>query len=114
MNFTKPIGWITFLIGLLLILLTLFYLYNIFTGSYQIPQIFTFESSYDTQIPANEAEAVELMVKKMIENLLPGETLSNLLNLVIWFMGAGLIIFGGTQIANLGIRLIKIPSHRQE
>lgn len=110
MDFSKFIGWLTFLVGVSTILFTLYSSYNIFTGKTAVPEIFSIETketqSTQGKIPTNQ-EDVGQIISEQLKNLLPIDTFSKLLNLTIWTMGAGIFIFGGSQIASLGIKLIK-------
>ena len=46
-------------------------------------------------------------ISKQLGELLPPETLPKILNLISWSILAGILIFGGGQIASLGIKIIK-------
>jgi len=109
MDLAKIIGWLTFLAGISIILFTLYFSYNIFTGKVEVPEIFAFE--LETQPTQGETPGLQdqlgQMITEQLKNILPLEAISTLLNLVVWAMGAGLLIFGGSQIAGLGIKLIK-------
>ena len=52
-------------------------------------------------------EIIQEQIEKQLEKLLPKDTLPKLLNLVAWSILAGILIFGGSQISNIGIKLIK-------
>jgi len=47
------------------------------------------------------------MISEQLKGILPVDTLPKILNLAIWSMLAWILIFGGAQIASLGIKLIK-------
>ena len=93
MVLTKIIGWLIFSIGLAIIIWTLFTSYNIFTKQTVVPQVFEME--------------LESMVSEQLKGLLPTDFLPELLNLMSWSILAGILIFGGSQISYLGIKLIK-------
>jgi len=50
---------------------------------------------------------MEKMLSEQLKGVIPTDTLPKILNLIVWSMLAGLLIFGGSQIAGLGIKLIK-------
>ena len=111
MDLTKIIGWLTFFGGISIILFTLYFSYNIFTGNAAVPEIFVFELE-KIQTPVQEGiptsqEGFGKMIIEQLKDILPLGDMTKLLNLGVWMMGAGLLIFGGSQIANLGIKLIK-------
>ncbi len=111
MDTTKTIGWGTFLMGIFIILFTINFTYNIFTGKEKAPEIFDFEivktepETLNDGLPS-QSQMVEMMMRELKE-LLPAESISKTLDLVVWTMGAGILILGGNQVASLGIKLIK-------
>ena len=110
MNLTKIIGWLTFLAGVSIVLFTLYSSYNIFTGKMDIPEIFQASGFSDTfDVQRGEADALPVIIRT-IKGIFPSDAISKFLNLSVWMMLAGILIFGGTQVANLGIKLIKTPA----
>jgi len=116
MNYaTKIFGWVLLMAGIILIVWTLYSSYNIFTGKTEIPGIFKIEAKETPapmtgKIPTTQAELqkeMEKMIGEQLKGILPVDTLPRLLNLIVWSMLAGLLIFGGSQISSLGIKLIK-------
>ena len=106
----KIVGWILILAGIVLIIWTLYSSYNIFTGKVEIPEVFKIEQKEKTQEPTNgETQEIQAQLEEMIgeklTGLIPADTFPNLLNLIVWLMLAFVLIFGGTQIASLGIKL---------
>jgi hypothetical protein len=47
------------------------------------------------------------MIGEQLKGMVPLDSLPKLLNLAVWSMLAFILIFGGAQIASLGIKLIK-------
>ena len=110
MNFTKIFGWILLLSGVLIIAWTLYSSYNIFTAKTAVPEIFEIgeEKALSQKEETQDLEAqMEEMIGKQLQGLLPVDTIPKMLNLAVWAMLAGILIFGGAQISNLGIKLIK-------
>ena len=87
MNVTKIAGWGTFLIGIFIILFTINFTYNIFTGKEEVPEIFNFEivetesKTLNDGLPS-QSQIVEMMMGELKE-LLPAESISKVLNLVV-------------------------------
>ncbi len=119
MSLTKVIGWLTFLAGISIVLFTLYSSYNIFTGKMDILEIFQASGFSDTfDVQGDEADALPVIIRA-IKGIFPLDAIPKFLNLAVWMMLAGILIFGGAQIANLGIKLIKAPteprtSHRDK
>ena len=110
MNFSKIAGWLLLIVGLIIIGWTLFSSYNIFTGKTAAPEIFEMP---EEEVLSQEREAQDLkaqfekMIGEQIKGLIPLDILPEILNLVVWSMLAFILIFGGSQISSLGIKLIK-------
>jgi hypothetical protein len=126
MQTIRIIGWSVFLAGISIILFSLSSSYNIFTGKAEVPKLFVFEEKKD-QEPAQQGTIVsgvqgqiEEIIRHQLEGVLPsfdmfsGGTFAKIFNLVTWSLGAGILIFGGAQIAGLGVKLLGIPPEKQE
>lgn len=107
---TKILGWVLLLAGVLIIVWTLYSSYNIFTGEAATPEIFEVEKeeALSQKEGAEDLQAqMEEMIGEQLKGLIPADTIPKMLNLGVWAMLAGILIFGGAQISNLGIKLIK-------
>ncbi len=109
----KVIGYILLAVGLIVIGWTLFASYDIFTGKASAPKIFL-EYTKESPTTKNTQDPQKLMeqaISNQLGNLLPTDSIPQILNLVIWSMLAGILILGGSQIASLGIRLVAIKDN---
>lgn len=110
MNFTKILGWVLLIAGVLIIVWTLHSSYNIFTGEAAVPEIFEMEKEEALSQKGGTTDIqaqMEQMIGEQLKGILPAGSITKLLNLIIWSMLAFILIFGGTQLASLGIKLIK-------
>lgn len=108
MDYTKIIGWPVFVIGILIIGWTLMMSYNIFTAKVEVPQFFEIPQEIVSESGGQDIQAqLQQMVGEQLKGLIPADTLPQVLNLTVWSMLAFILIFGGTQISGLGIKLIK-------
>ena len=115
MNSTKIFGWIILVTGLVIIFWVFHSSYNIFTAKAEAPEIFKSEIKEEStatkgKIPTTPEEIqaeMEKMVGEQLKGILPAEAIPNLLNLVAWSIFAGISILAGSQISNLGIKLIR-------
>lgn len=102
-----PLGIVLLFLGLALILYSLYSSFNIFTGNAEAPQVFKEQQV----VQDSEEQGIQAQIQKILEQqlkgMLPFDSLINLLNLVSWSILAGILIFGGAQVAGLGIKLIK-------
>lgn len=112
---TKIFGWVLLLAGVAIISWTLVFSYDIFTGKELAPEIFSSsaENNGGSAVAPGEGGGMDIqaemekIIGEQLKGILPVDTLPKLLNLAVWSMLAGLLIFGGGQISNLGIKLIK-------
>ncbi len=117
MSFTKFIGWLTFLAGISIIVFSLYFSYNVLTGKVELPEFF---QSQTTQAPTSQQqmfpgqEEIGKLISEQLKGLLPEGTVSKVLNLLVWSILAGVLIFGGSQIANLGIKLLNRKEETKE
>jgi hypothetical protein len=117
MESSNIIGWLTFAAGILIILFTLYYSYNVFTGQLEVPQIFEVKVDKITTPAApvsgfpTSAEQVQEMISQQLKNqlneMISQESLFKTFNLATWAIGASVLIFGGSKIAELGVKLIR-------
>ncbi|RLC34694.1 MAG: hypothetical protein DRZ76_02170 [Candidatus Nealsonbacteria bacterium] len=103
MSFMKKIiGWILLFLGLIIIFYALYSSYGIFSAKTQVPEIFSIVEKESVS-----AGTIEEVVQQQLKGVLPTESIVGLLNLIAWSIFAGILIFGGAQVASLGIKLIK-------
>jgi len=109
MNYPKIFGWILLIAGLTVIVWTLVYSFNIFTAKTQVPELFQSDQQVGLQNLGNlnvQAQIQE-MINQQLQNALPADFIARLMNLAAWSILAFILVFGGSQISNLGIKLIK-------
>lgn len=102
----KILGITLIILGLAVIAYGLYTSFNIFSGKAAPPEIF--KTSPPTQGAGSQDIQGQLqdMVGEQLKGLLPVNSITTLLNLISWSIFAGLLIFGGVQIAGLGIKLL--------
>lgn len=107
-------GWFLLVLGVGIILLTLFTAYCIFTGQKTIPQVFKVEENVPTvqnKISGGMVEdfqsQIEEMLSQQVKEVLPSDTMVKMFNLVVSSMLSFIFIAGGGKIASLGIKLVK-------
>jgi hypothetical protein len=110
MNPSKAFGWVLLILGIILIGWTLLFSYNIFTGQGAAPAFFE-SSSQDSSLTKTTGSDIQSQIEKLVgeqlRGLLPINSITNILNLIVWSLLAFILIFGGFQISSLGIKLIK-------
>ena len=115
MNIKKVFSWALLICGILIIAWTLYYSYGMLTGQNKIPEIFSLETQKEnTSFQGSRASGPEKLqtqmqktVQEQLSKIIPNDTVSKFLNLMAWGVLAWIFIFGGFQISNLGIKLMK-------
>lgn len=102
----KILGLVLLIAGLTIIVYTVYSSFNIFTGETSAPEIFKSQPAAKSAQSQGIQEQVQQLVAEQIKGLLPLNSLTTVLNLVSWSVFAGILIFAGSQIAGLGIKLI--------
>lgn len=111
MNFIKIFGLLLLIAGLAIIFWSLYSSYNIFTSKTAAPEIFTTPKE-EVKLPTgkgsqNIQDQARQMIGEQLKGLLPATSINQLLNLIAWSIFAGILIVGGSQISNIGVRLLK-------
>lgn len=112
---TKLIGWLLTILGLLIITYALYSSFGIFTAQKEPPSLFQApqevnisESSSSDGTPTQIArQEMERIVQEQLNSMLPEKGFTKILNLISWSILAGILIFGGSKISSLGIKLLK-------
>lgn len=113
MNTQKAFGFFLLALGIGLILYTLFASYLIFTGSNEAPELFSApqERTADSSISVGSLQDLQNqlpdLLGQQLQGLLPADIIPQMLNLAVWSMLAGLLLFGGSLIAGIGVKLVK-------
>jgi hypothetical protein len=109
MDYSKLVGWLVFIGGLLLIVWAIYSSYNIFTAKTAVPEIFETPQQTITQTGGTQDVQSQLqnMMSEQLKGFLPADSMVKILNLTCWSILAFILIFAGTQMAGLGIKLIK-------
>ena len=108
MSIERIFGFIILLAGITIIGVVLYTSFSIFTGKTTPPEIFSITSIQQVKQTADNIEAqLQNAIGEQLAGIIPVGTIPQLLNLSVWSMFVGLVIFGGAQIASLGVKLLK-------
>ncbi|MFH1657620.1 MAG: hypothetical protein ABH919_04080 [bacterium] len=114
---TKIIGFLLLFFGVATIFCAIYSSYNIFTVKSEVPEIFSVpQAKPSLSQEINKTKEVQSMqdvqnqlqetLKEQMGEMLPADFIPKLLNLVAWSIFASLLIFAGTQLATIGVKLI--------
>lgn len=104
MEINKIAGYVLLVVGLLLIILPLWQTYNIFMGQASAPQVFKKPVSLQID-PVASGLDLQKQIQNALIKILPIDLINNTLNLVSWLILMWILMYGGGQIANIGVKL---------
>ena len=113
MTMQKTLGFVLLAAGLLIIALALILSWQIFTGVTPAPELFFApqERVVDSSPSVGSLEALQNqlpnLLNQQLQGFLPAGAFPQMLNLAAWSMFAGLLLFGGSLVAGIGIKLLK-------
>ena len=109
MDYQKIFGWVLLVLGVAVIGWTLLSSYNIFTGQSALPEFFKIpEEIVSSEGMTQDIQAqTQQIIGEQLKGLLPVDSITQFFNLMVWSMLTFILIFGGTQVSGLGIKLIK-------
>lgn len=113
MTTEKIFGFILVFLGVAIILYALYSSYAIFTGAKNAPEIFLASIEKEAASTPGDGSLENIQAQlggvfqEQLSSILPVETISKTLNLFSWSVLSGILIFGGGQLAGIGIKLLK-------
>jgi len=109
MSIERILGFVLLAIGVGLILYSLFASYGIFTGSKEAPEIFSepIGNEIETSVDPDDVQQLQGLMQEQLKGILPEDTIPKTLNLFTWSIFTGILIFGGGQIAGIGVKLLR-------
>ena len=109
MEIKKLTGYILLALGLIIIGITLYQSYNIFSGGSEAPIVFKEQGQVAAgNIPATDTQKqIDNAVGQQISKMIPIGAVSKVLNLLSWSLFAGILIIAGGVISGIGVKLVK-------
>lgn len=116
------VGWILIIVGLAVIGQTINNSYKYFTGRADFPAVFTnlaansvldskITAAADSQNLQEMAQAqIQQSMNQAIGNILPADSITKLLNIIVWSIFATFLVYAGAKIASLGIQLLSLKN----
>ena len=108
----KTLGFILLAVGLFLIAASLVFSWQIFTGTNPAPELFSASTKESGSLPPlgslqDLQNQLPDLLGQQLQEFLPVDTLPQMLNLAAWSMFAGLLLFGGSLVAGIGVKLVR-------
>lgn len=111
-NAQKIFGWVLLIAGIILIAWTLIYSYDVFTGKKEVPGIFAAQANSSLSGGAGGVQGTDIQtqlqkaLQEQLKGMISADTLPKILNLTVYSMLAFILIFGGTQLSGIGVKLL--------
>ncbi len=121
--YNKIIGYILLAIGIGMIFWSVSSAYGIYNGQNPAPEIFKMKNASEpvssgnsksiinsnnpSEIQAQAQQAIGNEIGAQLKEALPLDFLPKMMNLASWSIFIGILIFAGSQVSSLGIKLLK-------
>jgi len=92
-------------LGIAVIVWSIYSSYNVFTGRDLPPSVFEIEET--ESVPEEDMDQMDQLIKEKLGEIISAGEITKILNLTTWLMLAGILIFGGSKISLIGVKLIK-------
>lgn len=107
-SLNKTIGYILLIAGLVLIIWVLWQSYNIFTAKASAPLVFQTPTEIGSSgVGAGLQDQINQAVQKQLGQILSPTLITKVLNLAAWSMLALILIWAGSAISAIGVRMIR-------
>lgn len=108
MVLNKILGYVLLAAGLLLISWTLWQSYGIFTGKVSAPLVFQTSSEITSSDSGNSIQdQINMAVQNQLKQVLSPAAVTKLLNLSSWSLLAFILIWAGSAMSKIGVKLVK-------
>jgi hypothetical protein len=106
----KILGWILIILGLFIVLGSIYSTYLNFTGQRDFPQIFTVqEDEVAPQTSGGPEDQINGMIGEYIKEIIPQGTITQMLNMFAWIMFAVFLVYSGSKLVSMGAVLLRNP-----
>lgn len=102
METEKIIGNVLLGVGLILIIISFYSMYDVFMGTAKPPLVLKMESIAISPPSVSGAETPPTKIE-----VVSGSELSKIINIALWYVFMFFVLSAGTKIAGLGVKLIK-------
>lgn len=119
MTAERILGFILLTVGVGVVFYSLYASYGIFTGTSDPPEFYSvpIEPPVAREVAPTPSQPASLedvqgqlqdIIGQQLGNILPADAIPKTLNLFIWSIFTGILIFGGSQIAGIGVKLLQV------
>lgn len=95
----KVVGYILLAVGVAMIFLSVYLMFNVFTGASAAPSLFNFSDiSFSIPQPEGTSETVQII---------SGQDMNRMVAMGFWYLLMFFVLYAGGKIASLGVNLIR-------
>ena len=106
----KILGWILIILGLFIVLGSIYLTYLNFTGQRDFPQVFAVqETEVAPQISGELDNQISGMIGEYIKEIIPQGTITQMLNMFAWIIFAMFLVYSGSKLVSIGAVLLRNP-----
>lgn len=119
--FQKIVGWALVAVGVGLVFWSIWSAFSVFTAKKEAPQVFVISEKQESikcpetaaikgsqeEIQAQVEKMLQGQLKEQIQQFLPADFITRILNLGVYGALTALLIFAGGKVSGIGIRLLK-------
>jgi hypothetical protein len=95
----KLVGYALLIVGLIIIFLAIIWAYGVFTSGSSRLSIFRWDNQ-NIKITSSDNEPPQYLN-------IPGDQISNTVNIALWLALMFFLVWAGAQVANLGVKIIR-------
>lgn len=109
----KILGWILIVLGLFIVLGSIYSTYLNFTGQRDFPQIFTVQEAEVAPQTSGPEDQISGMIGEYIKEILPQDTATQMLNMFAWIIFAVFLVYAGSKLVSIGVVLLRNPKKKE-
>lgn len=120
----KIVAWLVLLLGLIIMFLSIYYSYLMFTAKTDFPQVFKQDSAaVQTESPApvktegsqeigpnnvnvDMQALTQQAMNQAVTSMIPSDTITKFLNIISWSFFSFFLVMAGSYVSGVGIKLL--------
>lgn len=108
-TFKQVLGWFLVIVGLYVVFWDIAESYYYFTAQKEFPQVFIAQPSKksETQDSSSIADYTKQIIGEQINQLIPENSVTQLLNMTTWIAFASFMLFAGGKLVGMGTGFLK-------
>lgn len=105
----KILGWILIILGLFIVLGSIYLTYLNFTGQRDFPQVFAVQEAEVAPQTSGPEDQISGMIGEYIKEIIPQGAATQMLNMFAWIIFAVFLVYSGSKLVSMGAVLLRNP-----